>query len=216
MLSRRLPLLTAVLLSVPRLLTAQAFLEQFSYEGLGLAGIGVEVGGVASDRLTTEWSVGLRVDYGMFAPRVRLMFGASYFKGDLGQDEIDEFEQRLGGVVQDPTGDAVIDVGQITWANFETTLDLQYLFHTESRYTTYVGVGLGVHVRNSSGAAIEDTFVEDALDTVTAGVNGTLGIQIAVTDQVHFTTEVRGGLSGELRQASARAGFMYRLPSGPR
>lgn len=215
MLSRRLPLLIAVLLSVPRLLSAQAFLEQFSYEGLGLAGIGVEVGGVASDRLTTEWSVGLRVDYGMFAPRIRLMFGASYFKGDLGQDEIDEFERRLEGVVRDPTGDAVIDVGQITWANLETTLDLQYLFPKGS-YTTYVGVGLGIHVRNGSGVAIEDTFVEDALDTVAAGVNGTLGIQIVVTDQVHFTTEVRAGLSGELRQVSARAGFMYRLSSGPR
>ena len=40
--------------ATPVTLPAQGFLEQFSYEGLRLSGLGVEMGGVVSDRLTAE------------------------------------------------------------------------------------------------------------------------------------------------------------------
>jgi hypothetical protein len=208
-------LLTAALLITPVSVRAQGFLDEFSYEGLGFSGIGFEVGPVASDRVTTEVSFGLRVDYGMIAPRVRVMFGANYFKGELDQDEIADFESRVLQIVQDPTGDATVDIGQIGWSNLEATLDLQYIFQSSPRYLTYIGLGLGAHLRNGSGSAIEDTFVEDALDTIAASADLSLGLEIALTDQFHFTTDLRGVLSSELLLASARAGFMYRiLPGG--
>jgi hypothetical protein len=117
--------------------------------------------------------------------------------------------------VQDPTGDATVDIGRIGWTNLEATLDLQYIFQSSPRYFTYIGLGLGAHLRNGSGAAIEDTFVEDALDTIAASADLSLGLEIALTDQFHFTTDLRGVLSSELLLASARAGFMYRiLPGG--
>lgn len=208
----KLAVLTVATLTAPIPTAAQNFLEQFSYEGLGLAGVGLEVGRVASDRVTSEWTVGVRVDYGMIAPRVRVMFGANYFKGELDADEISRFEASLGRVVQDPTGDAVIDVGRITWTNVEVNLDLQYLIPLGQRFTSYAGLGLGVHLRNGAGAAIDNTFVEDALDTVAAGANVSLGAELALTDQFHFTTDLRGGLSSELLLTSVRAGFLYRIP----
>jgi len=102
-------------------------LHSLTLFGEMLRRVGLEVGRVASDRLTSEWTVGVRVDYGMIAPRVRVMFGANYFKGELDADEISRFEASLWRVVQDPTGEAVIDVGRITWTNVEANLDLQYL-----------------------------------------------------------------------------------------
>ena len=207
--------LTAIALLSPVPLGAQEFLEQFSYEGLGLSGIGFTVGRVASDRLTAEWSGGVLIDYGMIAPRVRVMLGANYFKGELAAEEIVEFETSLRNVVQDPTGDAVIDVGRISWANLEATLDLQYLLPAGDRLTTYLGFGFGIHVRDGSGAAIENTFVEDALDTVAAGANLSFGAEVILSDRIHFTTDVRGGWSSELLLSSARAGLLYRiLPGG--
>lgn len=207
-------LLAACALFAPMRLAAQGFLDEFSYEGLGLTGIGFELGPVGSDRLTTEFSGGVRVDYGMIAPRVRVLFGVNYFKGELDPDEIQEFERRLLQVVQDPTGDATVDIGQITWTNVEATLDLQYVFPAGPRAFTYLGLGIGAHIRNGSGAAIEDTFVEDALDTIAASADLSLGVEVTLSERVHFTTEARGVLSSELLMASARAGFTYRILRG--
>ena len=207
--------LTAIaLLLAPQSLGAQGFLDEFSYEGLGLAGIGLDVGPVASDRVTTEVSIGVLVDYGMIAPRVRVLFGINYFKGELDQNEIDDFERRLLQVITDPTGDATVDIGRVEWSNLEATLDLQYIFPSGPRYFTYVGLGIGAHLRNGSGAAIDGTFVEDALDTITASADLSLGVEVALTNRIHFTTNVRGVLSSELLIASARAGFMYRIIPG--
>lgn len=210
----KLSVVTVAALVAPPALAAQDFLDQFSYEGLGLAGVGIDVGRVASDRLTSEWSLGVRVDYGMIAPRVRVILGASYFKGELASDEIAEFESRLERVVSDPTGDAVIDIGSITWTNLAAMVDLQYMFVASERFTSYVGVGFGIHLRNGAGTAIDNTFVEDVLDTVAAAASGALGIEVALTNLIHVMTEIRGGLSSELLLASVRAGVLYRLPGG--
>ncbi len=149
-------------LLLPGSLAAQSFLEQFSYEGLRLSGIGFEFGAVVSDRLTTEPTGALRIDYGYIAPKVRVLIGGSYFKGAFNSDEIARFEDQLRRVVIDPTLDFVIDVGTISWADFEGSLDLQYVFSPTAQVIPYVGLGLGVHVRDADGTAIEDTFVEDA------------------------------------------------------
>ncbi|MBI3081475.1 MAG: outer membrane beta-barrel protein [Gemmatimonadetes bacterium] len=202
----------ALAVFAPATLRAQGFWEQFSYEGLRLSGIGVEMGGVVSDRLTAEPSPALRVDYGVLAPRLRVMFGASYFRGEFNQDEITRFAQRLRRVVRDPTGDFVIDVGSITWSQLEIDGDLQYLFPAD-RVRTYLGLGIGVHVRDGDGTAIEGTFVEDALDTIAAGVNLSTGVEVALVAHLAATVDLRGALTSELRLASARGGLVYRFPA---
>lgn len=205
--------LAAAFLLVPHVLAAQGFLEQFSYEGLRLTGIGVEIGLAGSDRVTTEPSVAVRVDYGLIAPQVRVLLGGSYFRGDLEADEIAEFEQRLRAVVDDPTGDATVQVGSIRWTNVEIDVDLQYLFPAGRRLMTYLGLGLAAHIRDGSGVAIDDTFVEDALDTITAGLSASFGAEVSVVPRVHVTVDFRGEFTSELRIATARAGLMYRFAS---
>lgn len=192
----------------------QGILDEFSYEGLAFSGFGIGAGRVATDRLTGEWMPVLMVDYGMIAPQVRVMFGASYFRGDLGVDEIAEFEASLGRVVQDPTNDAVIDIGQIRWTNVEATLDLQYVFAASPRLLPFLGAGLGVHVRDGSGPAIDETFVEDALDTIAAGANLSVGVETVLSDNFRFLLEARGGWTSELLLGSVRLGFMYRVLRG--
>jgi len=210
---RRAAALTALFVgaALPTPAFAQAFLEQFSYEGLRLSGIGVEFGVLGSNRLTNEPTGAVRVDYGNIAPNVRLLFGLAYFKGDFGAAEISEFEEQLRGVVQDPTGDFEIDVGRISLADLEATIDLQYVLPYANRIVPYLGLGLGVHWRNGSGDAISGTFVEDALDTVAAALNLSAGVHVGIVRSLYATADFRAGVSAELRTASARGGLMYRF-----
>ncbi len=191
-------------------MVGQGLLDEFSYEGLKFSGIGFEVGGVASDRLESELAAGIRVDYGSFAPGVRVMFGLSYFKGDFDADEIAQFERSLRRVVIDPTNDFTIGVGNISWSNLELDLDLLYEFSRGARIMTYGGLGLGVHLRNGSGLAVDNTFVEDALDTVAAGFNVLFGGEVSLFSSVSSYVDVRLGLTSELNMASVRAGLMLR------
>jgi hypothetical protein len=192
---------------------AQSFLEQFSYEGLRLSGIGFEFGGVVSDRLTREVTGAVRIDYGRIAPNVRVLFGVSYFRGEFNETEIREFALGIQRVVAPPIS-SIIDIGTISWSDVEADLDLQYMLEAGPRVTNYLGIGFAAHIRNGTGTVIDDTFVEDALDTIDAGLNLSVGTMVELVPKIHFTLDVRGGLASELRTATARAGLMYRITPG--
>jgi hypothetical protein len=192
-------------------LYAQGFFDEFSYEGLRFSGVGVEVGGVASNRLETQLIGALRVDYGMIAPRVRVLLGVSYFSSDFKENEIADFEENLSELVDDPTNDFTIDIGSVTWSDFEADLDLQYVMPA-GRLTGFAGAGLGIHFRNGSGSAIDGTFVEDALDTIDASLNLSLGAQVQIIRELALTVGLRGALSSDLMTGALLAGLMYRVP----
>lgn len=203
--------IAVVLLLFPNLLSAQGFFDEFSYEGLRFSGIGMGLGAVASNRLETRVTGAVRVDYGMIAPRVRVLLGASYFRSDFEESEISDFEENLSELVTDPTNDFSIDVGSVRWSDLSADLDLQYVMPT-GRFTGFAGAGLGIHFRNGSGSAIDGTFVEDALDTIDASLNLSLGAQVQLIRELALTIEVRGALSSDLMSGAVLAGLMYRVP----
>lgn len=196
---------------MPQALWGQSFLEQFSYEGLRFSGIGIEVGGIMSDRLTTEITGAVRVDYGRIAPRIRVLLGASYFKGEFKDGEIREFEENLCELVA-LGSPCDLGIGGITWSDIEFDTDLQVIAEAGQRLAGFLGVGLGLHFMNGAGDAINGTFVEDALDRIDLGLNLSVGGQVQLTRALFLTLEARGGLATELRTASGSAGLMYRIP----
>ncbi len=204
--------LACALTLLPGTLPAQAFLEQFSYEGIRLTGVSVEFGGVASDRLTSEFTGAVRFDFGYAAPGVRVLIGGSYFKGTFTQDQITTFEQRLRDVIDDPTGDATVNVGTVTWANVNANLDLQYVFTPTATVRPYAGLGLALIIRDGDGAAIDGTFVEDALDTFTAGLSASIGVEFRLTRSLFVLVDGRGTVSSELRTLAGRGGFKFLIP----
>ena len=199
------------LLVLPAHVGAQGFFDEFSYEGLGLSALGVELGTVISDRLDQTLSGAIRLDAGMIAPRVRVLLGLSYVKSNFKLSEIQKFEDNILSIIDDPAGDASVNVGNVSWASLQADLDLQYLVPIASRFRGYAGLGLGLYLRNGSGAAIEGTFIEGALDTVAAGAAASLGLEAAITRRVSLTGDARGMLTGELLSASFRAGVQYRF-----
>ena len=201
-------LLTAAL-ATP--VAAQRPLDRFSYDNLGFHGFWPEIGIVTSDRLEGTVSYGARVDLGQFAPRLRMLLGVSYFRSDFKSEDIAEFETALENVVTDPTQDFSIDLGNVRWSDLAIELDLQYILTPmTSRYLPYLGVGAGMHLRNGSGDAINDTFVEDALDMLGAGVSATAGLDVKVGGSFVLNMGGRAVFGSDLQTMSLTVGFGYR------
>ncbi|HUL01917.1 MAG TPA: hypothetical protein VLV16_01665 [Gemmatimonadales bacterium] len=192
----------------PPALAAQAVLNQFSSENLRATAIGLDIGSVGGTNIRGTVSYALRLDFGNVAPNVRVLLGLSYFKADLSSSALERFEQRLGDVVIDPSGDDTINLGSISWSDVTTDLDLQYILPQSRTIKAYMGLGMSLHVRSGSGPAINGTFVEDALDAVTAGLNGTLGAEFGA-GHVRLAVEARGVLATGLSTIGAAMGVRY-------
>lgn len=193
-------------------LAAQGPLNQFSYENLRLSGIQADLGLLGASQLTGAVVGGVRVDYGRIAPKVRLLLGISYFRSQLDREARTRFEQRLRSIVIDPSGDDTIRVGQIFWSDLVGDIDFQFVFPQGRTATVYLGTGVSIHMRNGSGQAINGTFVEDALDVISAGLNGTMGAEFHLSPAWRLSLDGRGVLSSGLNTVSVRGGVMYRLP----
>ena len=194
-------------------LSAQGVLNQFSYENLRFSGIQLDVGLLGASDLTGATVGGLRVDYGRIAPKVRLLLGLSYFQSQFDQQARDRLERRLDSIVNPSTPDS-INLGRISLSDLIGDIDFQFVFPQGHGITAYLGTGVSIHVRNGSGAAVNGTFVEDALDVITAGLNGTMGFEFNLSPAWRFTVDGRGVLSSGLRSVSLRTGIMYRLRGG--
>ena len=190
-------------------LTAQGVLEQFSYDNLKPSALQLDIGPLGGNNIRGALVGGLRLDYGLIAPHVRVLLGLSYYKADFSSEARARFEQRLKSVVIDPSGDDTIKLGSITWSDVTGDVDLQYVLPQSRTVTAYMGIGIGAHLRHGSGAAINGTFVQDALNEITAGLNGTIGTEIGAGNW-RVTVEGRGVLSSGVSTASLRTGVAYR------
>ena len=204
--------LVLLLLAVgpPGSLAAQGVLNQFSYDNLRLSGIQLDAGLIGASDLIGSTVGGLRVDYGRIAPKVRLLLGLSYFHTRFDQQALQRFERRLDSIVNPGTADN-INLGRISLSDIVGDVDFQVVFPQGNGITAYLGTGVSIHLRNGSGPAINGTFMEDALDVITAGLNGTMGFEFNLSKSWRFTVDGRGVLSSGLRSVSLRTGIMYRL-----
>lgn len=203
--------MAAVLAGAAPRLASQKVLREFSYDDLRPTAVQVDFGLLGATRLRSAVTGGVRLDYGRIAPRVRLLLGLSYYRSRFSAKEIARFEQRIRQLVVDPDNNFTVDVGIIRWADLTGDLDLQYVLPQGRAITAYLGLGLSVHLRNGSGTAIAETFLEDALDDVAAGLNGTLGLEIAAGSRWRFAFDARGVLLSNHATASLRGGLQYRL-----
>ena len=194
-------------------LSAQGVLNEFSYDNLKLSGIQFDIGVLGASELTGATVGGVRLDFGHIAPKVRLMLGLSYFQSHFDQTSLDKFARKLDDFVNPGTSDTIV-LGQVKLSDIIGDVDFQLVFPQGKGITAYVGAGVSAHIRNGSGNAINGTFVEDALDVVTAGLNGTIGFEFNLSRTWRFTLDGRGVLSSGLSTASLRTGVMFRLPAG--
>ncbi len=187
---------------------AQGIFDQFSAESLAPRAVGIDAGALGGTHIGGTDFAALRLDVGSVAPRVRVVLGLSYFGAELTGAELATFAARLGSLIVDPTGDDTVRLGQVHWSDVAADLDLQYLLPPRGPALFYVGLGASVHVRHGSGPAIDGTFVQDALDGINPGINGTVGTELG-TGRWRLVVEGRGVLASGLSTVGLSCGLRY-------
>lgn len=205
-------------LGAPRLLAQDSTASLRSALGidrLRLSAIGGSAAWVKPAQIEATESVGVHADYGEVAPGWRLVFGVSYWNSRFEADVVERFADSLRAVVDDPTGDAVVDIGTVRVSSIGVTADARWSPARSPRWVRpYLGVGLGAHAQNAEGRPISGTFLESALDNIVAGLSASAGAELLLLPNLSLGMQARYDLLSGSRFASLRAGVSYIFRAG--
>lgn len=183
-------------------------LSEFDYENLTFRGVGVEVGYIFPNRVDATPVFGGRFDLGYLGPGFRVVPHVSYWKSSFERAEVQELEMQLETLISRESGqDLDVDLGTIDWRDLAVGVDGQFVWAVPSAgLLTYAGIGMTAHLLNGEGEAIQDTFIEDLLDALSAGFNAHLGLEVPTSDRVRFYGQAKYELMSDLRYFEVRLG----------
>jgi hypothetical protein len=191
-------------------------LADFDYENLSFRGVGIDWGYMWPSRVEPTQSVGIRMDMGYLGPGLRVVPSIHYWSSPFQHDEVAELEDRVASLVADQTGGPPpsVDLGTITWTDIKLGLDTHVVWRVPYGVLTYAGVGAAAHLLNGDGDAVNGTFVEDLLDSVTAGFNFHAGAEYPLSDQFRIYGQGRYELMGDLQYFQVQSGLQLMI-GGP-
>lgn len=212
--------------SLARLLTACAFLPcaahvqaqelaDYDYENLTFRGIGFDYGYIWPSRVKPTAMYSIRLDLGFLGPAVRLAPTISYWSSEFSMEELDRLADRLNRLPPLQEQGVVItaaDLGTVEWSDLALSLDAHVVFTAPLNIITFVGMGGSIHAMNGRGDAIGDTFVEDLLDSTTAGVAVMAGAEFQPISSIRLYGEARYTLVSDVRYPGIRLGAALMLP----
>ena len=99
-----------------------------------------------------------------------------------------------------------MDLGVIDWSDVALAVDAQLVWRVPYGVLTFAGIGGAAHMLDGSGTAVDGTFVEDLLDSVTAGFNAHAGAEYPVAPRFRLYGQVRYEVMGDLRYTQVRLG----------
>lgn len=201
----------AVLLLLGAARPAQAQgLADFDYEHLTIRGAMVDAGWVDPDGVESAAAYGMRLDLGFLGPGVRVTTGFSRWSSRLERAEVRGLESSLEALVLEQTGEEVdVDLGEITLSDVALHADLHMMWQIPFGLLTYAGLGGTAHVMRGSGASIEDTFVDELLDQIRAGVNVHAGLEVPISERIRVVGEGRWELVETATYPQIRLGLQY-------
>jgi hypothetical protein len=206
-----------VLDTVPRRL---GVFELLNLDRLRLISLGGSLGMAWPAEARGAQLYAIQTDYGEIARGVRAVFVASYWGTYYTDATVRGLERAVHGVVRDPSGDDTVRVGRVRLTNVSVGPEARWrpgltklLGGPRSVVRPWVGGGIAIHFLDAEGAAINGTFVESALDAVTAGVNLALGTDVFLLPNFLVTMQARYDLFSGARHPSVRAGVSYAFES---
>lgn len=206
---------SVALAAVVALPVAGQDLADFDYEHLSFRGVGLDIGYMWPSRVEPTQTFDLRMDLGYLGPGLRIVPSLGYWSSDFEPGEVEELETRVEELVVSQTGEAVTaDLGTIQWTDVKLGLDAHVVWRVPYGVLTFAGVGAAAHMLNGDGEAINGTFVEDLLDSVTAGFNLHAGLEYPFTDRVRAYGQGRYEVLGDLQYFQVRSGVQLMI-GGP-
>ena len=211
---RRLLLLTLGLLAAAPAASPAAAqsLADYDYENLAFRGLGVDGGYMWSEKVEDTELYSLRLDLGYLGPGVRIIPSLSFWKSRFTDQELEDLAARINSV----SGGFVdaSELGPIEWSDISFSLDGHFVWNTPIHVLTYLGAGGSLHALNGQGGAIDDTFVEDLLDAITAGVSAIAGFEFEPVDRFRVYGEGRYTAMNSVQYLAARAGVQFMFSQG--
>lgn len=207
--------LVGVLLASPSPVRAQG-LANYDYEDLSLRGLMLDMGYMSASKVDDTQTFGARLDLGFLGPGVRVTAGLNHWSSELSDRQIGELETQLEALILQQTGEASeVFLGTIDWADLALNGDVHFLWRVPFGVLTYAGLGASAHVLRGSGAAIQDTFVDDLLDSVRAGLNAHAGLEVPLHPRFRLVGETRYELLDDLSYLQFKVGgqFMFAPPA---
>ncbi|HUF51581.1 MAG TPA: hypothetical protein VMN60_12135 [Longimicrobiales bacterium] len=190
-------------------------LADYDYEHLTFRGIGFDYGYIWPSKVAAAPMYTLRLDLGYLGPAVRLVPSISYWSSRLRDSELDRLADRIEQLP--PLADNGIeltgaDLGEILWSDLGLSLDAHVVWTAPLGIITFVGAGASVHALNGRGVTIDDTFVEDLLDSTAAGMAVMAGFEVQPIDRLRLYGEARYTLVSDVRYPALRIGASLMLP----
>jgi hypothetical protein len=206
--------LVLVLVVQPSATVAQE-LADLDYEHLSFRGIGFDGGYLWPTRVDPTYSLGFRIDMGYAGPGLRIVPHASYWSSAMVAEEVTELEDRISRLVVAQGGSTPVglDFGRLNWRDITVGVDAHIVWDSLFDLLTYGGLGVAAHIVDGDGDAIRGTFIEDALDSVTAGFNLHFGIEYPVTSRFRLYSVGKYEVMSDLQYFHVRGGFQ--LMTGP-
>ncbi len=190
---------------------AQDFID-YDYENLSFRGISFDVGQLHADNVEDARTLGVRFDLGFLGPGFRITPGVTYWESTMAQSEVDQFEDRLGVLNQTLGGTAPpggFNLGVIDRSDLIATLDGEYVWSIPYNLYFSAGVGVSVHFLNGSGPSIDGTFVEDLLDSASAGFNLHAALEYPLAERIRIYGGSRVEVLGDLNYFEFRGGLSF-------
>lgn len=190
-------------------------LADYDYENLRFRGIGIDYGYLWPSTVESAPMVSLRLDLGFLGPAVRIVPGMAYWSSRLHTTQLDQFADRLNQLPQLEERGVTLtgaDLGVIDWSDLSLMVDAHVVWTAPLDVITYVGGGVSFHALNGRGDLIDDTFIEDQLDSMSAGMAVMAGFEVQPISRLRLYTEARYTLVSDVRYPSLRAGAALMLP----
>lgn len=189
-------------------------LSDYDYEDLTFRGMSLDYGYIWPNKVEPTSRYGVRFDLGYLGPGVRITPSISYWSSRMRTEELGRLASRLSRLPAIRDQGVLIraeDLGQIKWSDFAINLDGQFAWDTDIGLMTYLGAGVGIHKLNGKGASIEGTFVEDLLDSVTAGATALGGLEYEPVSRLRIYAEASYTVMSYLRYPALKVGAAFML-----
>jgi hypothetical protein len=210
---RSVAVITLLLTSaISRPLSAQAegsWLERLGIDRLRFTALGAQVGRVNPHGIEPATAYALQADYGEITSGWRIVFNATYWGSRFRDRNVRAYADSLRNAISDPTGDAVVVLGDITVSDIALGADARRTFFGRAWLRPYLGGGLATHVVNADGRLIDGTFVERATDVIAVGVSGTAGANVRILPHIALDAQARYDFLSLARFGSLRVGANY-------
>jgi opacity protein-like surface antigen len=190
-------------------------LADYDYENLTFRGIGFDLGYIWPNKVVSTNSYNLHLDLGFLGPGVRVVSNLGYWSSTFKRGEINRLAEQLNrlpaladrGVTIQPS-----ELGKIDWSDISLGVDLHYVWTVPLQIITYLGAGAGLHLLNGQGTSVQDTFVEDLLDSTAPGLAVMGGLELEPTDRFRVYGELRYTLMSDVRYPGVRVGAALMFP----